>query len=186
MFNWDGCPVGLFDMYTEVGDVKDCQKQAEDLCCVELWVCSDFRNSPLRPECRNIVRRPVYGILKQIVKLSAGRKICLLIQCDEAEGWGNDTTNWASAIYPLLRELQKYQQFFCSVLFTRRSLAQIQENCATMRFRSDREKREYAALFETVDVLVTRQANLYADPAQRSIRFRDAALYEQVRPLLEA
>ena len=186
MFQWDGCPLDLFDIYLEVGEVKVRRKQGKELIGIELWIGSCFRNPPVRPEFARIVRRPVYGILKQIRKLSENRQICLLIMCDDTEGWGNDTTNWSGALFLLMRELKKYSCFRYAVMFTRKSWEQIQEGGSVERFRSESARREYLALYDALDVLVTRQANLYSCPDNRKLWFRDAAGWDAVKELTES
>lgn len=185
MLQLDGCPLSLYGMYLESGDIKRRGKQDGGLCVIELWVGAYFAKGHVRPECGKIQRRSLYEILKQILKLGGSKKFCLAIMCDDAESWGNDTADWSTAIFPLLQELRACENFSCAVLFTRKSYEQLQERGSTMRFRNEQEKRSYEALYETVDVLVTGQANCYCTSDQREVRFRDENLYGQVRHLLE-
>lgn len=185
MFDWKGCPMELFDKYMEVGDVKAVASKDENCVCIEIWVGSGFAKTHVRPECGTIRRRPLYGILKQVEKLCAGRRTHLLFMCDDEEcGFGNDTENWAGAIGLLLRELKRAGIVERTILFTRKSSEQIQSR--TMgRFRREDDREEYIYLFRTLDVLITQQANRYASAEHRQIFARDEAWLAQARRLVD-
>lgn len=158
MFDWEGCPLGLFDLYMEVGDVK-AEAAGDGSVGIEIWIGSCRAKEFTRPECAEIRRRPIYGVMKQILKLSGEREVRLVFLCDDIESWGNDTENQSGAIYLLLRELKKLGKPIHTTLYTRKSRAQIALRSES--FGSSRDKTEYDGLYEILDVLVTEQANPY-------------------------
>jgi len=48
MFNWDGVPMDMFDVYMEVGDVKALPAEGKDYVPIEVWVscCSARERAP--------------------------------------------------------------------------------------------------------------------------------------------
>ncbi|MBQ2265864.1 MAG: hypothetical protein II342_00540, partial [Clostridia bacterium] len=95
MFNWDSCPIDLFDLYIEVGEVKKSKTEYDGCVCIELWIKSTFSNTCVREECKNPIRRPVFGVLKQIRKLCDDKPVCLMIMGDDNS---NAVMHWGSVI----------------------------------------------------------------------------------------
>lgn len=179
MFDWSGCPTGLFDLYMEVGAVQPAGVSTDACEYLEIWIGDSFAKDPVRPECDNIRRRPIYGILKQILKLCGEKKAGLIFMCDDLPSrYGSDSTSWSSAIYLLLRELQKTDKLGPSILFSRNTLSQILQQGSKPTL-AEKDRTEYQALYELLDVLVTQQANRYSDPAHRTvIAYQEACLPE--------
>lgn len=162
MFNWEGCPIGLFDMYMEVLEVKAVETP-ENAVCIEVWFRDKYTGGT--PP----VRRPIYGIMKQILKLCGDRQAILLFMCeDPVSRYCIDAESWSSAIYLLLRELHCLGKVRASALFTHKSPAQIQQRREGF-FRTDRDREEYLALYDILDVLVACQPNRYAPADNRQI-----------------
>lgn len=159
MINWEGCPIGLFDLYMEVGEVKTVEA-GDKRVWIEVWIGSSFAKECSRSECKNIRRRPIFSVMKQILKLSGNGKAGLIFQCDDPDSWGNDTENQSGAIFLLLRELKLLGKLGPVLMFTRKSREQIRQRSSG--FQSQRDKAEYDGLYEMLDVLVTRQANRYS------------------------
>lgn len=166
MSQWDGCPAALFDLYMEVGEIRLIGET--DCACIEVWISSCFARGALRQECAQIRRRSIWGILKQILKLADGRQVCLVFQCDDESSWGNDTENWSSAIWPLLRELQSRGKLVCSILFTRKTGDEIRQRSGSS-FHRERDRDDYIALYRNLHILVTGRANRYADSAGSTV-----------------
>lgn len=64
--------------------MKPAGAETEDCVYLEIWVGSSFSKEHIRPECEDIRRRPIYGILKQILKLCAQKRAGLGWLLDEA------------------------------------------------------------------------------------------------------
>lgn len=176
MFNWDGCPAGLFDMYMEVGQVIPGETLPDGSVLVEIWVGDCFTQSHCRPELESVVRRPVYGIYKQILKFCGERKAVLVFQCDDRPGViGGDTENWSVAIYLLLRALKKTGKLSGSILFTRKTEGDIRSRDLTHSIYPH-EQEHYDALYQSLDILVTCQPNRFAPPENRKVFCRNEAL----------
>ena len=158
MFDWEGCPLSLFDLYMGVGDVK-AEAAGDGSVRIEIWIGSSMAKEFSRPECAQIRRRPIYGVMKQILKLSGEREARLVFLCDDIESWGNDTENQSIGIYLLLRELKKLGKPIHTTLYTRKSRAQIAQ--CSESFGSSRDRAEYDGLYEILDELITEQANPY-------------------------
>lgn len=171
MFHWEGCPSILFDLYMEVGDVTARAPENEDTVYIEVWVGSSFSKNHIRSQCRDIRRRPVYGIMKQILKLCGNKKAGLIFMADDENQWNIDAESWSGSIFPLLSELQKLDKLHCSILYTRKSFDFILQK-KQGQFRRERDKAEYNGLFEMLDILVTGQANPYAPAESRTVHAR--------------
>ena len=180
MFNWDGCPIRMFDVYMEVGQVRPGDMLADGSVIVEVWVGSCFPQTHTRAELESVVRRPIYGIYKQILKFCGDRKAVLVFQCDDHPGIiDGDTENWSIAIYLLLEALEKAGKLSGSVLFTRKSIADIHSRSSEdFLYLGDREN--YEALYRTLDILITRQPNRYVSSENREIFCRNEALLQNL------
>lgn len=64
--------------------MKPAGAETEDCVYLEIWVGSSFSKEHIRPECEDIRRRPIYGILMQILKLCAQKRAGLGWLLDEA------------------------------------------------------------------------------------------------------
>lgn len=159
MINWEGCFVSLFDLYMEVGEVKPVEA-GDGRVWIEVWIGSTFAKERSRPECRNVRRRPIYGVMKRILTLCPDGKAGLIFQCDDPDSWGNDTENQSCALFLLLRELKQQGKLGRTVMFTRKTMEQIRQRSSGIEI--EREKAEYDGLYEMLDVLITRQANRHS------------------------
>jgi len=166
---WDGCPASLFDLYIEVGEIKPISRSDCDCSYVDVWIGSSVGNASFRQECANVQRRPIWTVFKQILKLSKNKEVCLVFMCDDIADWGNDTEEWSRSIYLLLEELKNRKKLAGSVLFTRKTGEQIRQRSQSSDFRREKDRNEYIALYKTLDVLVTQQANRYASAEKRSV-----------------
>ena len=111
MFNREGSPAGLFDMYIEVGDVKKSKFESNNSVFIEIWIVSHFARNCIREECRQPVRRPIYDVLQQIKEMCGEKPANILFMCDDTQ---NDTILWAEAILLLQQELEKQKILFRS------------------------------------------------------------------------
>ena len=180
MFNWDGCPAGLFDIYMEVGRVAPGSTLPDGSVIVEIWTGSCFTRSSCRPELESVVRRPVYGIYKQILKFCGDGNAVVVFQCDDRPGpIGGDTENWSVAIYLLLQALKKAGKLSGSVLFTGKTEADIRSRDLTDS-PYPHEQENYDALYQSLDILVTRQPNRYAASEDRRVFCRNEALLQSL------
>lgn len=170
MINLEDCLVALFDLYMEVGEIKTLET-GDGRVWIEVWVGSTFAKERARPECQNVRRRPIYGVLKRILALCGDGKARLIFQCDDVDSWGNDTENQSCALFLLLRELKRLEKLESAVMFTRKTREQIRQRSGS--FEKKREKAEYDGLYEMLDVLVTRQANLHSGGGTVIVRNQD-------------
>ena len=115
MFDWFGCPAGLFDLYMEVGSVQQSRVTSEQCTYIEVWVTSTFSRNCVREECRQPVRRPIYGVLKQIRELCAGKPACMIFLCDDRH---DDAIRWMPAIDLLLKQMREEDLLKHTLLYT--------------------------------------------------------------------
>ena len=151
MFCWDNCPPELFDLYIEVGEVKESEVKDKDCVYIEVWLASFFNTGAVRQECARPVRRPIYGVIKQIRKLSGGRPVCLILMCDDNR---DDTLLWAVAI----RLLLKYLQPSCSLLYIRKTRQETEEFVRNLHVRREEDRK----VFQNLETFTT--ATLYSCP----------------------
>lgn len=161
MFNWDGVPMDMFDVYMEVGDVKALPAEGKDYVPIEVWVSCCSAREYIRPECRDIRRRPVYGVLKQILKLSGDKQALLIFQCDESGIPGSDTVGQSITLYLLLRELLKLNKVKYSIAYTGYYREQVTALFQS-RFRREQNRLNCMNFYRCLDVLVLSQYNSYA------------------------
>ena len=158
MFNWDGCPSELFDKYIEVGEVKETSVKSEDSVFIELWVSSVFSNDCHRIECKSPVRRPIYGVYKQIRKICGDKSVCMIIMSDDV---CDDTMNWGISLSLLLQQLKKENILKHSLLYTKKSKDEVEQIEQTKKWQNDREKKTFLSLFDMLDAVVFEKANCY-------------------------
>lgn len=180
MFNWEGCPIGLFDLYMDVAAVKVAES-GEDFVCIELWIPDRYAETH-RPECEGVARRPIYGVVRQLRKLSAGKGIFLLIMGDDIPSRHRiDPESWFGALSPLLKELKNSGDLKGCALFTSKSRDEILlRRCGD--FRTEKDQDTYNALFDRLDILVTGQPNRYVSPKNREITGISPALLPLLSP----
>lgn len=160
MFDWTGVPLDLFDVYMEVGEVKALDAEGGDYVPIEVWICSCFSQNRIRPECQDIRRRPVYGVLKQILKLCGEKQALLMFQCDESGDPGSDTTGQSGTIYLLLRELRRLGKVKHAVVYSGCFREQVIRGCQSRFFR-ERDREHHIALYRTIDVLILSRYHAY-------------------------
>ena len=173
MFNWDGCPPGLFDSYIEVGDIKKSKFQTEDCVFIEIWVTAHFARNYIREECKHPMRTPIYGVLKQIKEMCGSKPVCIIIMCDDM---GVDTIDWGVAIYLMLKQLEKENIIKHSMLFTKNDEKTVLNFAAIMKHCSNQDKETFLLLFNMLDAIVYQQPNYYAKQQNMLIKTRAGGL----------
>ena len=162
MFDWNGCPVGLFDMYMEVGEVKEAKIKAEECIFVEVWVTSTFARQCVRTESKHPARRAIYDVLKQIRALCGNKPACIILMCDDKR---DDTILWGGAILLLLNALAKENRLKYAILFARGSEEDTDSLVQTTTWNTEKEE-----LLLLLDAVVYGQANYYVKQENPHIR----------------
>ena len=179
MFNWDDCPLKLFDQYIEVEDVRLSDVQSEELAFVEVWI-SSFFNCKKADDCKEPVRRPIYGVVKQIKKLCGTKGAMIAVMCDEGSV---DTSEWGVAVCLLLEQLKEEGLLKYSILFTKKNEAEI-EAIKTKRWQTERNRELFCALTDMLDVTVYQRANVNADGSRSSIVPKDPQIPSVIKDYL--
>jgi len=176
MFDWTGVPIGLFDIYMEVGEIKALKSAGTDYVPIEVWIgCCSSKNR-IRPECRDIRRRPVYGVMKQILRLCGEKQALLIFQCDESGDPGSDTTGQSGTIFLLLRELRRLGKVKNAVVYTGYFREQVIRGCQSRFFR-EQDQENHMELYRTIDVLILSQYHAYwQSPGRRILSGREQIL----------
>lgn len=176
MFDWTGVPMEMFDVYMEVGNVKALNAESSDYVPIEVWIgCCSSRNR-VRPECRDIRRRPVYGVMKQILKFCGDRQALLIFQCDESGDPGSDTSAQSGTICLLLRELKKLNKVKHTVIYSGYFREQVIRDMKSRFFR-ERDRENHMDLYRMIDVLVlSRYHAYYHAPGSRILSGREQIL----------
>lgn len=159
MFNWNECPSELFDMYIEVGGIKESSVKSEECVFIELWISTVFSTDWHRYECKSPVRVPIYDVLKQIRKLCGAKAACMIIMCDDV---CYDTMNWGISLSLLLQQLEKEKILKHSLIYTKMSSDEVEQLEQTTKWRKNSDKEKFLLLFDMLDVLVFEQANCYS------------------------
>jgi hypothetical protein len=170
MFRWDDCPLALFDQYIEVGTVRRSAFQTEECAFVEVWLASFFTRVHLREECWQPKRRPIYGVAKQIRKLSEHKPVCVVLLCDDGQ---QDTLLWGRAILLLLRELERDATLRHAILFLRDSAEDTAAFLQTNHWRTEADAEAMHAFLDLPEATVFGQANYYVN--QENIHIRTKA-----------
>jgi len=163
MFDWTGVPIGLFDVYMEVGEIKALKSAGTDYVPIEVWIgCCSSKNR-IRPECRDIRRRPVYGVMKQILRLCGEKQALLIFQCDESGDPGSDTTGQSGTIFLLLRELRRLGKVKNAVVYT--------------GYFREQDRENHIELYRAIDVLILSQYHAHWNsPGRRILSGREQIL----------
>ena len=182
MFNWDGCPQGLFDRYIEVGEVKKSKFQTEDYVFIEIWVTSSFASNCIREECRESARRPIYGVLKQIKEMCGERPGVILFMCDDMQ---NDTILWTEAILLLHRELKNRNIVKHSVLFARDSKEETENFVKNACWHSDKTKEKALRLPKIPDAVIYGRANCYVKSENAYVYSKTSELPDEIKNYIQ-
>lgn len=150
---WDNCPLELFDLYLEVRDVKPAAYRCDECVFVELWVASFFWAGK---DNADIVRRPIYGICKQIRKICGSKPACVVIMSKEGD---LDPVRWGPALWLLLNQLQKENALQYAMLYTVSTPAKVRELSTSKAWRQEQDAQRFQKLLETLDVIIYGQAN---------------------------
>lgn len=159
MFDWNGCPPGMFDIYVEVGEVKSCGSDPDGSVSIELWTASCLSPRSSLSECASPVRRPVYGVLKQIRKLSEGMPVSLSVMCN---GVTCDTVDQSVALALLIKQLKSEGLLKETVIYTGYSKARLEERIQTSKWRRSSDRELFLSLYELTDTVVFEKANRYS------------------------
>lgn len=168
MFDWTGCPAGLSDLYMEISEVKISSFEAEGCVFAELTVSTTGDE---------VVRRPIYGILRQLKKFCGSSPLCLVIMSKEE---GYDTTDLYSALYVLLKQLKKDGILLHTLLYTKLTQEQFNERISSTDLHKRLNKEEFLEFCEMPDVIVFGKANFLSEKSN-IIKARTSA-----PPLLDA
>ena len=167
MFNWEGCPLELFDQYMDVAAVKAAES-GENFVSIEVWIPDRYAKEH-RPECQDFARRPIYGVVKQIRKLCGDRKAILLFMGDdELSPYRIDAVSWSVALAPLLAELRRNDLLKGSILFTAKPHEEVLQYL-DRNFPRQSQRDACSTLFDQLDLLITGQANRYVCAENREI-----------------
>lgn len=179
MFRWEGCPLELYDVYMEVGEVKESDVKSEECCYIEVWLSSFFVKNPVRKPCVASVRRPVYGIIKQIRKLCGTKPACLILMCDDLS---DDTLLWGVAISLLLRHLAPAYALLC----VKKTEAETESFVRNLNCRSFKDKETFQNLPTLPDAIVYGCPNRYADRTNASVKSNTPTLPTALEAYLNA
>ena len=171
---WSGCPVGLYNLYMEAGEVRAVAVEGAPCVYVEVWVCSVFSKNCVRPECRAPVRRTIYDVVKQIRKLSGGKPVCLVFLSDDRQ---DDPADWSVALWLLVQQLEAEGLLGHALLYTKKTPERLEAFGRTV-WRTEQDRERFLALFARLDAVVYGQANPYQEaPGQVAGKGRSLQRY---------
>ena len=183
MSDYYRCPLEIFNMYIEVGDVKEAKIKSEECTYIEVWISPIFSNNCVRTECKHPMRRPIYSVLKQIQKLCINKPACVIIMCDDM---GGDTITWGISISLLLQQLEKENILVHSMLFTKSDEKNAINFAHTAKHWSNKEKETFLLLFDMLDAVVYGQSNYYSRKEKIQIKTKACELPLLLRDFIQA
>ena len=164
---YEDCPVGLFDRYIEVGEIKKVELASASCQYIEMWVSSTFSDTFTREECKNPERRPVYDIIKQILSLCDLRPVCLAVMCDDK---GVDTVELSASVCQIIKHLKAEGALQHTLLYTKYDEGTALNFVRNVKYISSKDRELCLSLFEEADVIVYNQANAYSSDKNAEIK----------------